>query len=383
MRSAEFIQPLEFSEVPVVPIEAVLDGPILGSQFRGGPIWPDFRRQVLARHCEGAVARPVDDPPLQKGDDARKVFPRAVWCGPIVGHFGHAIADFGTRIAASAHLASEGHFLFSGRPPTWTGVRHPPPFFYEILDLLRMPRERVRIVREPVLARSLSVYPQAERRPDGGPSEAYLDLLQAISVPVRPAGGKDIDTLYVSRSASVVGGLAGEGYLDTVFAQLGVTVFRPETRPLREQLETYGRAARIVFCEGSAIHALQLLGRLDAEVVVICRRPGSSLAKASLLPRCRSLTYVDALAELVFGLRPSGWPQTPKGMGVLNERRFLEQMDHAGLNLRRCWSSIDYQSRRDDDLARWRAGRPQPPDRHPLEPLVVEHLVRRAQRRAH
>ncbi len=180
-----------------------------------------------------------------------------------------------------------------------------------------------------------------------------------------------------------MGGLAGEGYLDTVFAELGVTVFRPESRPLREQLETYGRAARIVFCEGSAIHALQLLGRLEAEVVVICRRPGSSLAKASLLPRCRSVIYVDALAELVFGLRPSGWPQTPKGMGVLNERRFLEQMDHAGLSLRRFWSSIDYQRRRDDDLARWRAGRPQPPDRHPLEPLVVEHLVRRAQRRAH
>ncbi len=121
--------------------------------------------------------------------------------------------------------------------------------------------------------------------------------------------------------------------------------------------------------------------RLDAEVVVIARRPGTSIAKASLTPRCRSLAYVDALAAQVFGLRPSGWPQTPRGMGVLNEKRFLERMDEVGLRLRPLWSSADYRRRRDHDLAQWRAGREQLARRSPLEPLLLDHLIRWARSR--
>ena len=353
--SAGFDERMEFADVRVGPIELALDGPLFGSLFRGGPVWPDFERQVLARHCRGAVPRPVDDRPRRDTPEARKVYPRAVWCGPVVGHFGHMIADFGMRIAAAAHFEPDAHFLFSGRPEDWPGLLRPPRVFYDLLQVWGLPLERVRVLRQPAHARSLVVYPQAERLGGGAPSEAYLDFLQKVAGPVRPLAGKDIDTLYVSRAGFLRGGLAGESYLEEAMAGLGAVVLRPETLGVSAQLELYGRARRLVFCEGSAIHTLQLLGRLDAEVVVICRRPGERLAEASLLPRCRSLTYVDALAGLVFGLRPTGWPPQPsKGIGVLQEKRFLERMAQAGLDLRRGWSSLDYRRRRDLDLEAWR-----------------------------
>ncbi len=380
---AEFNERMEFTDVRVVPNEVALEGRIFGCLFRGGPLWPDFKRQVLARQCRGATPRPVDERPRSHGADAQKVYPRAVWCGPVVGHFGHMIADFGMRIAAAAHFEPDAHFLFSGRPDTWPGVLQPPRVLYDFLHIWGVPLERVRILRRPVHARSLIVYPQAERLGGGAPSEAYLDFLQTVSPPVRPRAEKDIDALYVSRAGFLRGGLAAESYLEEVMAGVGAVVIRPETVPLFEQLEIYGRARRLVFCEGSALHTLQLLGRLDAEVVVICRRPGQRLGLASLLPRCRSVTYVDALAGIVFGLRPNGLPQASKGIGVLQEKRFLERMAEAGLDLRRGWSSSDYRRRRDFDLERWRTASAEARTKRTIEPILVDGLTGLAQLRDH
>ena len=55
------------------------------------------------------------------------------------------------------------------------------------------------------------------------------------------------------------------------------------------QLQLYRRARVVIFSEGSAVHALQLLGHLDCDVVILVRRPGNQLAAASLEPRVRSL----------------------------------------------------------------------------------------------
>src|SRR5713226_189279 len=35
-----------------------------GAVFRGGPDWPHFKTQIFARHCRGAIARPVDSAPM-------------------------------------------------------------------------------------------------------------------------------------------------------------------------------------------------------------------------------------------------------------------------------------------------------------------------------
>ena len=63
--------------------------------------------------------------------------------------------------------------------------------------------------------------------------------------------------------------IAGEPYLEDVLRRSWVRVLRPETVPLAEQLRNYRAATDIVFAEGSALHALQLLGRVDADVAVL------------------------------------------------------------------------------------------------------------------
>src|SRR5690349_10682551 len=95
-----------------------------GAFFRGGPEWPRFAAQIVARHCRGALPQPIDERPLparaewpyfdplflpifwpQLGIDPREIRRLAetlaplphqvvdgvecgIWCGPISLHFG-------------------------------------------------------------------------------------------------------------------------------------------------------------------------------------------------------------------------------------------------------------------------------------------------------
>src|SRR6187551_2842612 len=96
---------MSFTDVVVGHTEASLQGPF-GTKFRGGPRWPDFNKQVLSRHCRGMKPIPSDEEPTA---DRRPVttLEKGVWCGPIVDHYGHQIADFGMRIAYSANFSAD------------------------------------------------------------------------------------------------------------------------------------------------------------------------------------------------------------------------------------------------------------------------------------
>ncbi len=146
---------------------------------------------------------------------------------------------------------------------------------------------------EPVRVRQLYVATQAEQLPNVGPCDAYLDLLDGNwkSKQLRPIGAR---VVYVSRSSLTTKGChAGQAYLCSVLQQLGVSVIWPEAMPLKEQLQRYAGAEKLVFAEGSAIHGRQLLGRLDQDILVLNRRPRSRIGWASLMPRCRRLTYAE------------------------------------------------------------------------------------------
>jgi hypothetical protein len=109
-----------------------------------------------------------------------------------------------------------------------------------------------------------------------------------------------------------------------------------------------------VFSEGSAVHALQLLGRGLGDVVVVNRRPGATIAKPGLDSRARSVTYLDALRGHVHGLTSAGQPALGLGLAVLDPERLLELLTPVvGSTLRQTWDEAAFQRAVDADLAYW------------------------------
>jgi hypothetical protein len=392
-----------FPNITVHPTQEMRYPP--ANWFRGGPEWPDFQTQIFARHCLGRFPKPVDlephpalpdwpffdtdrylnptyEParrwhpqlPLRRVRGARSPEPpldeveAGFWCGPITSDFGVMIADYGMRIAASSRLDEITPLVFSVFPAADFA---PPAFFWRMIDHLGIDRARVMLIRKPTRFGRLSVLPQAERRNGGGPSRDHLRLMDAIGA-VR--ADRDYPVVFVSRSRLQRGNFAGEAYLDAAFAAAGATIFHPETADLHDQLRLYRGARRLIFSEGSALHALQLLGRVDTDIIVLTRRPRRRLVEASLRPRARSLRYIDAMRGLVFGLRDSGMPQRSRGISVLDEHRLIAALAALGIDLAPNWDSSAYTRRRDADLAGWLERRLAAPA-HPNERRQIESTL--------
>lgn len=341
--------PGSFRDVVVAPTQEVLKSPA-GAFFRGGPVWPHWSRQIVARQCHGIVPIPRDEPPWRVAAPA-ETRDAGIWCGPICWHYGHTVADFGMRVAASVAAFPDDRtpLVFSA----WEdAAMHPSPFFWEMLDHLGVGRGRVLLVREPVRFRTLHVLPQSERRWGGGPSRSHLDRMDA-STGDAASVRKDVPQLYVSRAALSTGRLAGEAYLERALDALGVRVLRPETIALAEQIALYRRAASLVFAEGSAVHTLQLLGRLGADVAVLTRRPWARMARSSLAPRARNLRYLDALRGIVYGRRASGQRYQVRGISVLDGPALIGRFAAVGVPLAESWDAAAFAAQRDADIASW------------------------------
>ena len=394
-----------FENVIVHPAQEMFHPP--GTFFRGGPEWPHFAWQTFARHCWGSIPRPVDSKPFSAQPDWPYFDPRlysdpqlssperwramrsladtephrsdqpvetadtGLWCGPITGHFGHMIADFGMRIASSSRIDATTPLVFSFWP---LADAEPPPFFWQILDHLQVDRSRIMLIRKPTRFARLSVLPQAERRHGGGPSRRHLRMMDSIAGPPSRSD-RDLACVFVSRARLSKGRFAGEAYLDETLAAAGVTVFHPEAVDLHGQFRLYRRARGLIFSEGSALHALQLLGRLNSDIVVLTRRPRNRLAEASLRPRAPSLRYLRAARALIPGSRPDGQPHPPAGISVLDEQRCLNGMASLGIALAPFWDPKLYAKRRDADIDAWMADRLSSATR-PEEREMIEQRLR-------
>lgn len=328
----------------------VLVVPQSGRRHTGGPVWPLFHAQVLARTCWGAVPVPIDGRPRVSGPPPARTLDAGTWCGLVGLHYGHMIADFGMRIVRAAHADPDLPLIFA--LPAAPGFR-PPAHFWQMIDVLGVDRARVVLVGEPLRVGTLHVLPQAERLYGGGPSQAHLDLMDRV-VGDKSGVEKDVACVFVSRSRVHRGGqIAGEGYLEEVLRGCGARIFHPQEHPISEQIDVYCRARKLIFSEGSAVHTLQLVGRIGNEVAVLSRRPWRRMAAASIRPRVASLTYLHAVDGLVRGLGPSRRSQRHRGISVLDERKLLREFARIGIDLAPRWDRAAYLGRRDRDLRAW------------------------------
>lgn len=370
---------LTFYDVWVGPTQEILKAPA-ASLFRGGPLWPDYDDQTLARQCRGIEIKVVDDKPsFDTSGDLR--VDEGIWCGPTVHHFGHMIADFSMRVILSAQLSPGLPLVFSGAAADKKGkIQDAPSYFWAMIDHFRIDRKRVVIVREPTLFRTLHVFPQAERMHGPAPVSSYLDLLDKTTGLAANSRVADVDKLYVSRSKFIAGGLAGEAYLDKALEKCGVKVIYPEELPLAEQMKYYQSAKTLVFSEGSAVHALQLIGRLNADVGILVRRAKARIAHNSVQARANSTQYLEASPELVYGLRASGLGNQSKGITLLSGAGIIEKFQAMGIDIAKKWNEKEFKTQQLADLKAWMTLRLENPKAHPDEKNAIERSLQNLSR---
>jgi hypothetical protein len=341
---------LHFRNIVIGPFTGLLQAQVGRSTHCGGPLWPEWEKQIDARHCRQGL--PVDDCPIVK-EVPTSLKGTIAWGGPIVNHFGHQIADFSMRLLPTLAHWPQAVFAFAThRRFRFQRLEDTPPFFHEILDWFGIPAHRVILFTGPVAVDEVFVAPQAEQVAGPGPAAAHLDLLDEITAG-RLGSPQRQGVLFVSR-ASIRDRFAGEAYLERALQAAGVMVIRPESLPLVEQLKAYLSASDVIFSEGSAVHATQLMGRALGNVHVLTRRPGATLASHSLTPRARSLAYHDLTVGLVHGLDLARKPRKARGLSILHEDLLLDRFANTlSIHLRKHWNAGAYCAARDEDVRQW------------------------------
>lgn len=135
---------------------------------------------------------------------------------------------------------------------------------------------RIRFCGEPTEVEELMVVEQHHQLGVAAPPK-YRQRLRALSdgyrATVQPVGKIPDSSLFVSRRRYLEKGrMLGVSSIESVLEGNGFTVVEPERYPMVDQIHMICRADRLVFEAGSAVHLLDLVGSVDAEVAVLSRR---------------------------------------------------------------------------------------------------------------
>ena len=282
----------EYNNIIITPYSELLDKPSGLSTHRGGPIWPDWDHSIMRHKRQDKYEDEI--PILTTSDSYIETIDRPMyWCGPIVTHYGHMVAEFSSRIAMYNVENSDFLFCFAVHPrDNINSIEQAPIFFQEMLKWFRIPKERIFIVNKPIKAKTLVAVPEQEQLNEK-PTEKLLNRLDFLT----KLNGFDFKnkkgSYYVSKAGFPRGKIAGESYLEHIFGLSGIKIIRPESLSLNEQLRIYTSAKNLYFSEGSALHTLQLTGRKIENIFVLNRRENAITAKKSIEARARKVIYVN------------------------------------------------------------------------------------------
>jgi hypothetical protein len=341
------------SRTRLPPVMAFDDVLVQGHKGRTNPgaLWPDFARQHFARHLRHKV--PVCHKPAIPEVSVEVVEAPAMFVGAHDFHFGHLVAELAPRLPQALAERPDLPLVFTGWQPM--GPADLAPAFRALLDWYGIGWDRLRIVHRPTRFRRLEVAAQGEHLNGSEPPEDYLRLVEAIAAARLPDRPRPEGVLYVSRTrlARQLGMLAGEAYLESRLAALGVGILHPETLPLPAQMAAYAGARVLVFAEGSALHGRQLLGRIDQQVSVLLRRRWSRLATSEIMARVDSLEYVPCQGKVLDFLNAEGKPYPFAAVAFFELDELFDHFGALGVPLARGWDMGAYAAARDADVLGW------------------------------
>ncbi|BBL73059.1 glycosyltransferase 61 family protein [Methylomagnum ishizawai] len=285
----------QFKDIIVQPFSRLLGGK--PTPFKGGPVFPEDALAYVRHYRNKKIMDEVDT--LIDAPDSLPAIPGSyVYAGPLIRHFGHFMAECCHRLWAFHRFRPEVDGIVYGvKPGQSDQLRDYPGFVGEALARFGIAPEQVKLVNQPTRFQNLIV-PQQAAALWRSPAKEYLDFLARLDPQALVAD--DIpEKICVGRAHLIKKGcICGEDYLEQLLGEEGYFILRPENYPLARQWQYYANAKQIIFTEGSAIHGLELLPRLQAGVFVINRRPKSILAERVLGPRCDKLQVFDGISVI-------------------------------------------------------------------------------------
>lgn len=234
--------------------------------------------------------------PLERADALPLVDEQVVYAGPISYHFGHMVAEAMHRLWALTTFEELRGLRAVFQEPANTQETLG-EWFWEVVSLLGIEREQIVLLREPCRFRELIIPVQGRVLGGVAPIAGYEKLFPLRPVRHEAASGP----IYLSRSRYLYNGsFFGERLVEERLSQAGFEIIHPELLPVEALVSRLIRSPLTVFCEGSAIHNLELAGRIDGRVFVIGRRPGSRDRFSRLLaPLCGEFEIFESIDEMV------------------------------------------------------------------------------------
>lgn len=195
-----------------------------------------------------------------------------IYAGPYLRHFGHFVAECIHRLYAKTYFNQLHEFKVAFLALGWKS--NPiEPWLPGVLDICGVSMDEMFLIDRPMRFAELHIPAQA--RILGGTTllSGYCEFF-----PPRESITKPTTTpVYLTRSKHMYSGsFFGETLVEDILQESGFRIISPEAFDCRDLVPILRDARTIVATEGSAIHNLELCGRVGGDVVVIARRPGAA-----------------------------------------------------------------------------------------------------------
>ena len=231
-------------------------------------------RQSRARERQSSTSADIESWDLGSRRRPESLEGTWLYAGPIYKHFGHCMAESFHRLwplMLHSNLSLKG-VLFLGENNECDQInKQLLDYQREVIAHFKLTSLEIRVCTKPLLVEKILIASQASTLgPLSEPSDQYIDMLTNYNPsPVNEFSNK---RFYISRTQlSSTSRLIGEKLLEKKLKEFGYQVIYPELISFKQQLDIYASADRLVFCEGSAVHGLEILGKVKARVDLISR----------------------------------------------------------------------------------------------------------------
>lgn len=193
-----------------------------------------------------------------------------IFAGPWFNHFGHMIPEGIHRLwGALLPAYRDARILFL----TKRGAPAIPVWAERLFAQFGIGSDRLLFHDRPARYERLVVPRQGRCLGGGLLLDHYMDVFPLIETMAVPGKGPPI---YLSRGMQTdTGSYLGEHLIERVLAQAGFEIVHPEIETLDTVVTKVVAAESVIVSEGSAIHNLELCGRIAGRVFLIGRRYGT------------------------------------------------------------------------------------------------------------
>ncbi|WP_264874455.1 glycosyltransferase family 61 protein [Vibrio agarivorans] len=267
-------------------------------------------------------------------EPVKKLEGNYLYAGPLYNHFGHIMTESIHRLYA--YNESYDGVVFCAAAFTVGSARKCsiPAFLNDLLGLFGIPKHKAVVVNGATICASLDI-PSPGSTLQSGPADWYLNTLKkAIAVSKK----QDMpEKIYLGRSHMIgQGTVLGESYVFSKLAASGFRYFAPELFSIATQVDILASAKEIVFVEGSAIYASEIIDEISANVYMLPRRNYDTFFR----PHLESKANFNLLGRLQDNLRlpnhsgsikpdsptinrcPSGIHESLVGFGLIPDTEF-------------------------------------------------------------